>query len=266
MYTDDFIMSPKVDFVFKELMFSDKVRKGFISAVLGISVEEIKNTVLKNTNMQKIHSKEKQGILDVRLEMNDNTEIDIEIQLAELKSWADRSVFYLARMITEQTGINKQYSNFKKCIAINILDFIYLKNEEDFHNVYHIANDKSHNVYTDIMEWHIIEIPKLPVSSDGSRIYNWIKFINADSKEDLEMLAEKDEHIDEAYKKLCIISQDEEARISYTSYLKKVMDDNTRLSEAIINTTNTIADRMRKDGIPEDIISKYTSLESLYND
>ncbi len=31
---NDFIMSPKVDFAFKELMRNEKVRKGFLSAVL----------------------------------------------------------------------------------------------------------------------------------------------------------------------------------------------------------------------------------------
>ena len=34
--TDNFIMSPKVDFAFKELMRDETVRKGFLSAVLGI--------------------------------------------------------------------------------------------------------------------------------------------------------------------------------------------------------------------------------------
>ncbi len=41
--------------------------------------------MILNTNLRKIHKEDKQGILDVRILMNDNTEIDIEIQLAELK-------------------------------------------------------------------------------------------------------------------------------------------------------------------------------------
>ena len=88
---DNFIMSPKVDFAFKEIMRDETVRKGFLSAVLGIKDTKIKSTVMLNTNLPKIHDDEKQGILDVRLTMNDNTEIDIEIQLAYMKSWADRS-------------------------------------------------------------------------------------------------------------------------------------------------------------------------------
>ncbi len=52
---DDFIMSPKVDFAFKELMRDETVRKGFLSAVLSIKDTEIKETVLLNTNLPKIH-------------------------------------------------------------------------------------------------------------------------------------------------------------------------------------------------------------------
>lgn len=86
IYPDDFIMSPKVDFAFKELMTNDLVRKGFLSAVLNIKDTSIKSTVMLNTNLKKVHEDEKQGILDVRLTMNDNTEINIEIQLATLSS------------------------------------------------------------------------------------------------------------------------------------------------------------------------------------
>ena len=39
-------MSPKVDFCFKELMRNSEVRKGFLSAVLELSPEEIEETEL----------------------------------------------------------------------------------------------------------------------------------------------------------------------------------------------------------------------------
>lgn len=130
---EDFIMSPKVDFAFKEIMYYEKVRKGFLSAVLNIPVDKIKETILKNTNLQRIHEDEKQGILDVHLVMNDDTEVDIEIQVAYMSTWAERSVFYVSKMLVEQSNINKVYSNFKKCIGISILDFNYVKETENFH-------------------------------------------------------------------------------------------------------------------------------------
>ena len=38
---DDFLMSPKVDFCFKELMQNEKVRKGIISAILSVDPKDV---------------------------------------------------------------------------------------------------------------------------------------------------------------------------------------------------------------------------------
>ena len=264
MVKDNFIMSPKVDFAFKEIMFNDKVRKGFLSAVLEIPVKEIKETVIKNTNLQKVHDDEKQAILDVRLVMNNNTEINIEIQLAYMASWADRSAFYVSKMLGEQIGINKKYSNFKKCIGINLLDFNYIKATNRFHTVYHISEDTEHIIFTDIMEWHIVELPKLPAIDDGSDLYNWIRFIKAENKEEFEMLAKKDEYLEEAYKQLEIISQDEQKRLEYTARQKAIYDYNTLMEENYnrghedgrAEERKNIVNKLREMGIDEEIIRK----------
>ncbi len=276
MINDDFIMSPKVDFAFKEIMFNDKVRKGFLSAVLEIPVSEIKETVMKNTNLQKVHDDEKQAILDVRLVMNNNTEIDIEIQLAYMAAWADRSAFYVSKMLGEQIGINKKYSNFKKCIGINLLDFNYIKETSRFHTIYHISEDTEHFIYTDIMEWHVVELPKLPSIEDGTDLYNWIRFLKAEHKEEFEMLAKKDEYIGEAYKQLEIISQDEQKRLEYTARQKAIYDYNTLMEENWLRgkaegraegkaegraeERRAMAEKMRADGMDEELIRKYTGV------
>ena len=275
MNNDDFIMSPKVDFAFKEIMFNDKVRKGFLSAVLEIPVNKIKKTVLKNTNLQKIHVDEKQGILDVYLVMNDDTQIDIEIQLAYMASWADRSAFYVSKMLVEQINIDKKYSNFQKCIGINLLDFNYIKDTDRFHTVYHISEDKEHFIYTDIMEWHVVELPKLPAIDDGSDLYNWVRFIKAERKEEFEMLAKKDEYIEEAYKQLEIISQDEQKRLEYTARQKAIYDYNTLIEENYLRgekkgriegkaegkaeERKTLAEKMRAKGYSEQEIAELLS-------
>ncbi len=229
--TDNFIMSPKVDFAFKELMRDETVRKGFLSAVLGIKDTDIKKTVLLNTNLPKIHEDEKQGILDVRLTMNNNTEIDIEIQLAYMKAWADRSTFYVSKMLVEQVGINKKYSNIKKCIGINILDFDYIKDTQRFHTVYHLREDTEHIKYTDVMEIHIVELPKLPQNNDGTDLYSWIKFIKSNDKEEFEMLAKQSQYLKKAYETLEEISADQQKRLEYTARQKALYDYNTLMEE-----------------------------------
>ena len=228
---DDFIMSPKVDFAFKELMRNDFVRIGFLSAVLGIEDVSIKKTTLMNTNLPKQHENEKQGILDVRLTMNDNTEINIEIQLWYMSAWANRSIFYVARMITEQTEINKKYSNIKKCVGISILDFEYIRQCNKFHTVYHFREDAENLMYTDVMEIHVVELPKLPSLNDGTSLYDWVRFIKAETREEFEMLAKQSKYLEAAYETLDQISADEEKRHQYLRREVALYDQNTLMEE-----------------------------------
>ena len=69
---EEFLMKPKVDFAFKEIMYDEDALKGFLAAVLVLDVKEIKSVVIQNTDLRKIHSEDKQGILDVNVIMNDD--------------------------------------------------------------------------------------------------------------------------------------------------------------------------------------------------
>jgi hypothetical protein len=62
------------------------------------------------------------------------------------------------------------------------------------------------------MEFHILELTKLPkkLKEDTNDILLWAKFINAKTKEQFEMLAEKNKSISQAYQQLQVISQDEQ--------------------------------------------------------
>ena len=135
---DIFLMKPKIDFAFKEIMTDEKARVGFLSAILKLNPADIKETRLLNTNLRKIHGDDKLGILDVRVLMNDDTEIDIEVQLAKLTVWAERSLFYLSNMYTDQISSGDDYARFKKCVSISILDFVLFDDSDEFYSCFHI--------------------------------------------------------------------------------------------------------------------------------
>ncbi len=230
----EFLMKPKIDFAFKEIMMNEKARIGFLSAILKLNPANIKHTQILNTNLRKLHEEEKQGILDVRILLNNDTEIDIEIQLATLSVWADRSLFYISKMYTEQISAGQDYSVFKKCVNISILDFMLFPEEQDFYSCFHIWENTHHTLYTDKMEFHVLELPKLPkeLKEESNNILLWAKFINAEQKEDFVMLAEKDPYIGSAYQQLQLISQDKEKRLEYEAREKAIRDHNQLLFEA----------------------------------
>ena len=231
---DEFLMKPKVDFAFKEIMYDEDALKGFLAAVLGLNVKDIKSVIIQNTDLRKVHTEDKQGILDVNVLMNDDTEIDIEIQLSEMLIWPERSTFYLAKKYVDQIKEGEPYSVLKKCVSISILDFKLFKNEESFYSRFRIMEDTRHFIYTDKMEFHVIELPKLPkeIQESSSDVLLWAKFFASEKKEDFEMLAEMNEGIKSAYERLQVISQDDTKRREYDARMKALRDYNQGMLEA----------------------------------
>lgn len=228
------LMKPRVDYAFKEIMMNEKARIGFLSAILNLNPLDIKQTQILNTNLKKVHENDKQGILDVRILMNNNTEIDIEIQLSPLTVWADRSLFYLSKMYTDQIEEGQSYKVFKKCVSISILNFKLFKDTDEFYSCFHILEDTRHTLYTDKMEFHVLELPKLPkeLKEDANDRLLWAKFISAETKEEFDMLASKNEYINSAYEQLQVISQDKQKQMEYTARLKAELDYNQGMLEA----------------------------------
>ncbi len=245
---NEFLMKPKIDFAFKEIMMNEKARIGFLSAILKIEPADIKETQILNTYLRKEHEEDKQGILDVRILMNNDTEIDTEINLSELKVWADRSLFYISKMYTEQIHQGQQYDVFKKCVSISILDFILFEEPKNisedpntpspsnFYSCFHIWEDNRHFLFTDKMEFHVIELPKLPPelidNVENDKVFLWAKFISSEKKEDFDMIAQKDPYIKSAYQQLQIISQDKQKRLEYEAREKAIRDHNQMMFEA----------------------------------
>ena len=253
----EFLMKPKIDFAFKEIMMDEKARIGFLAAVLKIPPKEIKETWILNTALRKEHEDDKQGILDVRLLLNSDQEVDIEIQLSELRVWADRSLFYLSKMFTEQIRPGESYRVLKKCVGISILDFVLFKDvaqkggepqgDAGFYSCFHIREDSRHFIYTDKMEFHVIELPKLPqeVREGCSDIELWARFINAEKKEVFDMLAKNDPYIGSAYQRLQLISQDRQMRMEYETRENAIRDYN----EGMLEAEERGEERGRKEGI-----------------
>ena len=230
---DDFIMKPKIDFAFKELMTDEMVRKGFLAAFLKLNPNDIKSTRILNTDLRREHEDDKQGILDVRVSLNNDTEIDTEIQLTKIDIWTNRTLFYLSHMYAEQIGLGQSYRVLKKCVSISILDFKLFENEPDFYSCFHIWEDTRHFLYTDKMEFHVIELPKLPEKlKKGDNILTWAKFINAERREEFEELAGMDTYIEAAYNHLQVISQDDKKRMEYEARQKAIRDYNEGMLES----------------------------------
>lgn len=223
----DFIMKPKVDFCFKELMVDSEVRKGFISAVLKIAPEAVVETILIPTHLRKEYKKDKMGILDVCVRLNGNQKVDMEIQVASFPLWQERTLFYLSKMYAGNILEGEDYDTLEKCIQVSILDFILFPEDDEYCSRFHFWEDSRRRMYTDQMEIHVLELPKLEKREyPESELLDWARFLSAERKEDLRAVADKNEYIGKAYERLTHISADEEKRLEYEAREKAIRDHN----------------------------------------
>ena len=214
----------KYDFCIKEVMENETVRKHFISDVLNIPLEDIKSVRIVSPFLWKRYKKQKLGILDIQLILNDDTKINIEMQLKQMYDWEKRSVFYLAKMFTADLRRGEDYEKAKRCIVITILDF-NIDDGEEYHNVY-MLRDKNGRLYTDVLELHTIELKKEPDKEQPSPLDEWHSLFNAETEEDLDMIKSrtKNKGIIEAIKELKEISLTDRLRYEYEMRLKEKRD------------------------------------------
>ena len=188
---EDFIMLPTVDFCFKELMQNENVRKGIIAAILNRHPDEIVNTELLPTILRKDSEDDKYGILDVRVQLDNEVQIDFEMQVVYYDCWANRTIYYLSKMYTEQIREGDNYDRLQKCIQVSILAHVLFQEDEECYRRISFCDVKTGKEYTDLMEMHILELPKLPPEQKSETdLMQWMRFLNgklsADEKKRLE--------------------------------------------------------------------------------
>ena len=140
------------DLYFKKLL-GDKKRKNLtLSFLNGILNKDDENYFTDITFLDKDNEPltldGKLSKLDIRADLNDGTQVDIEVQVCPFKFMAERSLYYWSKMYSEQLAKGAEYKKLKKAIAINLLAFVYLKDEQDWHNIYNLLNVKSYNKLT----------------------------------------------------------------------------------------------------------------------
>lgn len=174
-----------------KLMFNEEiVRKCFISAALKIPLKKIRSARLVNSHLLRRFRNDKEGIVDIEIELNDDTIILIEIQVAEYQCWDGRSLYYLSKAFIDTISRGQDYSKLKRCISINVLDFNLLQTG-NCHTEFK-WRDAQGNGYTDLQEIHIIEINK--ETEQDPAIREWVELFRCRKKEELEMLKARTEN------------------------------------------------------------------------
>ena len=274
-----YILSPKNDYVFR-LLFGDDGNEDLLASLLSsILHEEIEHVVVKNPYILKLFSEDKEAILDIKAAINSKKLVDIEIQLWKSPTLMSRILFYWARLYASQIKQGNDYSVLQKTISILILDDL-IHSSVDYHARTRLHDCKQHITLTDMIEVHVLELPKLHnlIEQDKSNtLLQWMLFFNAQTREELIMVSEANPVIKKATDLLMTMSRDEETRLMYEAREEYLLGRQIEIQgakgegreegrekgkiEGRENERKDIAMKLIEEGMNDEFIGKITGLD-----
>ncbi len=164
--------------------------------------------------------------VNIHAKTADGKLVNIEIQLFNRYDMEKRTLYYWSKMFTAQLTEGKPYRDLRKTIAINIVNFDYIDNER-FHNVFHLREDETDVVLTDLIEIHFLELPKLEQEREtlNNKLVKWLLFLKGVQKERWGELSMNEPTLRKAMDTLEFLSQDREARQLYEMRQKALHDE-----------------------------------------
>ena len=205
---------PTNDYVFSRIFGYKEnweLLKDLLESILtDIEIKKIK--LVKQYTLDKDTIKNRGAVLDVLAELNNDTTVNIEMQMTDYENTVERSVFYDSGVYHEGLVKNEDFRNAKRVIGIWILGYNIFE-EGPFHEIARLKRDYENILLTDKMELHYIQLPKFKEKCKriSNKLEEWLTFIVNDDVEEIKML--DNEFVQKAEDELEYINADEEERM-----------------------------------------------------
>jgi len=251
-------LSVKYDVIFR-LFFADERNLeyliSFLKSVLKLPEDDYNVIEISDPHLLREYDGDKLAVIDVKLRTKSKKVIHIEIQLSVTPELKERIVYYDAKLITEQMKSGDDYTVIKKVISIVITDERLIKNSDRYHHRFTFYDREAGVELSDIIEIHTLELVKLPPTADGTQLYDWAKFIAAETEEELDMVAERNPQVGKAVVTFRELSADERTRDLYERREKARRDIESQKRWAAKSRELEIAkNALRKQMSVEDIM------------
>ena len=127
------------DYMFRAMLQRSKgALKGIVCSITGFKPEQIKSVEILNPIELGKSVEAKDFILDIRVLLNDDTVINLEMQVLNLGNWPERSLGYLCRSF-DSLSRGQDYIETKSVIQVCFLDFTLFPETPEFFGTYMVT-------------------------------------------------------------------------------------------------------------------------------
>ena len=218
------------NYAFLKIFKKEENVKGFLIDLLNLKEKQIKKIEIKDPFTSGENKEEKEGILDIKLTLNGNKKINIEMQNTYQEDWTERSLFYNCRMFTEGLKKGEPYWKLSPCIHVGILNFNMMKSPGYYHKVT-LRDEKTNELYSRKFQFHMIELKKTKTAKGKARkhpLYRWARLIAATTWEEVAQESAGNRYMERIQEEMVKMSQDERDRYLY---LREAMAASDRVSQ-----------------------------------
>lgn len=203
------------DYMFRAILQKNKrVLKALICALLHLHPTDVKSIEITNPIKLGESITDKDFILDIHVSMNNNTLINLEMQVGNQLNWTDRSLSYLCRTF-DQLESGEDYRETKSAIHIGFLDFTPFEKAPEFYATYKLLNVKNHYLYSDKFTLSVVDLNKIELATEEDKAWEidiWAKLFKATTWEEIKMIAKKNKELQEATETLYNMNSDDIVR------------------------------------------------------
>ncbi len=204
------------DYLFRALLqLNNKVLKYLISALLCIPFSDIISVEILNPIILGQAYDEKDFYLDIRVCLNNQTIINLEMQVINERNWPERSLSYLCRSF-DNLYKGAKYHEVTPAIQIGLLDFTLFPEHPEFYATYKMLNIKNHHVYSDKFQLSVLDLTRIDLATEEDKqfgLHHWASLFKATTWEEIIMLAEQNEYIYSAAETIYKLTQEEQIRL-----------------------------------------------------
>ena len=204
------------DYLFRALLQRDELTlKALVSSFLRIDSGEIRDIEVTNPIVLGESIFNKEYHLDVKVMIDDNNVIDLEMQVVRHKGWVERTLVYLCREFSE-INHGTQYSDVKGVWQISFCGFTLFKDKPEFYSEYAFVNKKeSDQVYSDKLKISNVNLARIDLADEDDIKYgiaDWARLFNAKRWEELKMLTKDNPTMEQAVSSIWYLSEDKKIR------------------------------------------------------
>jgi predicted transposase/invertase (TIGR01784 family) len=203
------------DYMFRAILQkNERVLNALVCALLHLDSNDIQSIYITNPIELGKSIDSKSFILDISVLMNNNTNINLEMQVQQQPHWTERSLSYLCRSF-DQLYSGEEYSAAGPAIHIGFLDFTPFEEYPEFYASYKLLNVKNHHLYSSKFCLNVVDLTQIDLATEEDKAYRidyWARLFKATTWEELRMISKNDPNLTEASKTLYALNGDETIR------------------------------------------------------